>query len=329
MINSDHFIVRAAQWNDLEGVTDLIRAVLTADGDAMSAVTVSELEREWKTEGFTLETDAWVAVTQDGSIIGFEEFNHRHANAYFNGDGYVHPEFRGLGIGTALLRKVEERAHVEMQLAEPDLRVYIRNGMSGADQSAREIHESEGYKLIRHHWMMEINLTQAPNINPFPVGIELRPFEKETQAHLVFQAEDEAFRDHWGHVPGHFENWKLRKLGREEFDPTLWHIAWDGDQIAGHAQTRYRNGIGWVGNLAVRRPWRKRGLGQALLLRSFNEFYKRGMPRIGLGVDAANPTGATRLYQKAGMQIAVEDVIYEKELRPGRELKIPESGERS
>jgi len=321
MINTDHFIVRAAQWNDLEAVTDLIREVLTADGDAMSAVTVSELEREWKTEGFTLETDAWVAVTQDGRIVGCEEFNHRHAHAYFSGDGYVHPEFRGLGIGTALLRMVIERACKEMELAEPDLRVYIRNGMSGADQSAREIHESEGYKPLRYHWMMEINLTETPKVLPFPVGIELRPFEKVTQAHLVFQAEDEAFRDHWSHVPGHFGNWKLRKLGREEFDPALWHIAWDGDQIAGYSQTRYRNGIGWVGNLGVRQPWRRRGLGEALLLHSFNEFYKRGMNRIGLGVDASNPTGATRLYQKVGMHIAVEDVIYEKELRPGRELE--------
>jgi len=324
MINLEHFTVRPAQWNDLEAVTNLIREVLTADGDAMSAVTSAELEREWKTEGFTLETDAWVAVTHDGRIVGFEEFNHRHAHAYFNGDGYVHPGFRGLGIGTSLLSMVTERASQEMDLAEPDLRVYIRNGMSGADKSAGEIHESEGYKPVRYHWMMEIDLTEAPKILPFPAGIELRPFEKDTQAYLVFQAEDEAFHDHWGHTPGNFDNWRLRKLGREEFDPSLWHIAWDGDQIAGYAQTRYRNGIGWVGNLGVRRPWRKRGLGEALLLHSFNEFHKRGMLRIGLGVDASNPTGATRLYQKVGMHIAVEDVIYEKELRPGTERGVQE-----
>jgi len=202
--------------------------------------------------------------------------------------------------------------------------VYIINGMSAADKAAREIHEGEGYKLIRHHWMMEANLTAAPKVVPFPAGIELRPFVKDTQAQLVFQAEDEAFQDHWGHVPGSFNNWKLRKIEHEEFDPALWHIAWDGDQIAGYAQTRYRNGVGWVGNLGVRRPWRKRGLGEALLLHAFNEFYKRGTQTIGLGVDASSPTGATRLYQKVGMHIAVEDVFYEKELRPGRKLEIQE-----
>ena len=117
-------------------------------------------------------------------------------------------------------------------------------------------------------------------------------------------------------------NWKLRKLEREEFDASLWHIAWDGDQIAGHAQTRFRNGVGWIGNLGVRRPWRKRGLGEALLLHAFNEFYKRGMPKIGLSVDASNPTGATRLYQKVGMKVAVEHVLYEKELRPGKDMEV-------
>ncbi|MGE5251406.1 MAG: GNAT family N-acetyltransferase, partial [Bacteroidota bacterium] len=107
----------------------------------------------------------------------------------------------------------------------------------------------------------------------------------------------------------------------EEFDPSLWHIAWDGDQVAGYSLCRFRSGIGWVGTLGVRRPWRKRGLGMALLQHSFGEFHRRGMKTVSLGVDAANPTGARRLYQKAGMQIAAQYVIYEKEYRPGREFE--------
>jgi len=323
-MDTNNLKLRTAQWSDLNAVVDLVRDVLTADGDAVSAVTPGELEREWQAEGFMLETDVFLVTTPDGRVVGYEEFVNRHAHAALQGDGYVHPDFRGLGIGTALLQALEERACKEMELAERHLRVYIINGMSAADKSAREIHESEGYKLIRHHWMMEANLTEAPKVIPFPAGIELRPFIKETQGYLMFQTEDESFRDHWGHVPGNFNNWKLRKIEREEFDPMLWHVAWDDDQIAGYAQTRYRNGVGWIGNLGVRRPWRKRGLGEALLLHAFSEFYKRGMHTIGLGVDASNPTGATRLYQKVGMQIAVEDVLYEKELRPGREVVIEE-----
>ena len=79
-------------------------------------------------------------------------------------------------------------------------------------------------------------------------------------------------------------------------------------------------GIGWIRTLGVRRPWRQRGLGEAILLHSFGEFYKRSKTTIGLGVDAQNPTGATRLYQKVGMFAASEFVTYEKELRSGRNV---------
>jgi len=313
--------LRPAQWADLHAVAKLIYNVCEADGDATVAVTPEELEREWKNPGFVLEKDAWVVETSDGRIVGYEEFSNRYAHASLVGDGYVHHDFMGRGIGTAMMRALEARAREEMKLANPDLRVFIRNGISIGDKVAREMHENEGYQTIRFSWRMEITLDDMPSTPMFPAGIELRPFVLDQHDHAVFEAHEEAFSDHWGHTPGTYENWQHRTTSREDFDPSLWYIAWDGDQVAGYSLCRYRNGIGWVGTLGVRRPWRKRGLGEALLLHSFAEFYTRGQKIIGLGVDAANPTGATRLYQKAGMHVASEYVIYEKELRPGRELE--------
>jgi mycothiol synthase len=317
--------LRAARWADAEAVAKLILDVCTADGDPTVAVTTEELLREWKTEGFNLDTDAWVVETAQGQIVGFEEFNNRYAHASLNGDGYVHPDFMGRGIGTAMLRALDARALQEMKLAEPDLRAYIRNGMATKDVVGREMHEHEGYRPVRFSWRMEITLNEAPPTTPWPANIELRPFTLE-QNRQVFVAHEEAFRDHWGHTPGSFERWQHSLTGREDFDPSMWMIAWDtsaepskGGQIAGYALCRTRMGIGWVGTLGVRRAWRKQGLGLALLYHAFGEFYRRGQPVIGLGVDAANPTGATRLYQKAGMHVANEYVIYEKEFRSGRE----------
>ncbi|MBK9925560.1 MAG: GNAT family N-acetyltransferase [Anaerolineales bacterium] len=166
---------------------------------------------------------------------------------------------------------------------------------------------------------MHIDLTTPPPVVVFPDGIELRPFVREEHSLAVLAAQNEAFRDHWGSHDMTLEQLELRKFAREDFDPSLWMIAWDGDQVAGFSQNRYRMGIGWIGTLGVRRPWRKKGLGYSLLVHSFGEFYKRGTKTIGLGVDASNPTGATRLYQKAGMHAASEFVTYEKELRPGRD----------
>jgi mycothiol synthase len=312
--------LRPAQWGGLEAVAQLIYDVCEADGDVTVAVTPEELRLEWQTPGFDLERDAFVVETLDGRIVGFEEFNNRHLHATLETDGYVHPDFKGRRIGTSLLRTVEKRAYEEMSLAEPDLRVSLRSTIDGRDQASHDLHKNEGYKPLRYHWRMEINLSAPPALANFPDGIELRSFVKDEHARAVLDAQNESFRDHWGSHPISFEQWDLRKFGREDFDPTLWMIAWDGEQIAGFSQNRYRMGIGWIGTLGVRRPWRKRGLGEALLLHSFAEFYRRGTTTIGLGVDAQNPTGATRLYQKVGMRAVSEFLTYEKELRAGREI---------
>ncbi|GAB4417794.1 MAG: GNAT family N-acetyltransferase [Anaerolineales bacterium] len=319
---SPGFSLRPAKWEDAEAVTQLIYDVCASDGDTTIAVTVDELRDEWKNPGFNLETDAWVVTTQDGRIVGFEEFGNRYAHASLQGDGYVHPDFMGNGIGTAMLRALDARAREEMQLAEPGLRVFIRNGMSTGDTVACEMHENEGYKPIRYFWRMEISMDAPPPVPEWPAGIKIRPFDQETHAYQVYRAQQETFSDHWGHTPVSYQEWTHRRLEGSEYDPSLWFIAWDGDEIAGFSLCRYRMGSGWVGALGVRRPWRKRGLGLALLYHGFAEFYRRGTSIVSLGVDAASPTGATRLYKKAGMRVAAEYVTYEKELRPGKEISV-------
>jgi len=307
--------LRPAKWTDVNAVAELILDVCTKDGDPTIADTPEEIERDWKTSGFVLETDAFVVETLDGRIVGYEVFYENLAHANMDGDGYVHPDFMGRGIGTSLLRALEARARKEMELADPDLRVFIRNAMAIDDTVGCAMHENEGYKTVRFSWRMEITLDETPSVPELPEGIELRPFDM-SQDHAVYEAHEEAFSDHWGHIHGSYEEWTHHN---EDRDRSLWLIAWDGDQITGYSLNRIRNGIGWVGSLGVRRPWRKRGLGETLLQHSFAEFYKRGQNVIGLGVDAENPSGATRLYKKVGMQTAAEYVVYEKELRPGRE----------
>jgi ribosomal protein S18 acetylase RimI-like enzyme len=164
---------------------------------------------------------------------------------------------------------------------------------------------------------MEINLQDTPDTVTFPTGIELRPFVKDKHAISVWQADNEAFRDHWGSHDRTYEEWSHGKFNNQNFDPTLWMIAWDGNEVAGFSQNRFRKGIGWIGTIAVRRPWRGKGLGISLMHQTFGEFYKRGTTTVGLGVDSANLTGATGLYQRAGMEVVGEFALYEKELKAG------------
>lgn len=313
--------LRAVTPADANAVADLIYAVCEADGDTTVADTPEDLLHQWQAADFNLATDACLVETEDGRAIGFEDFRNAKDHAELEMDGYVHPDFKGRGIGTALMQWAEERAREEMKLAAPDLRVFLRGTTDGRDEDGKALFAEMGYAPVRYFWRMEITLKEEPSAPAFPAGLELRPFDKEAHASLIWQADNEAFNEHWGSHASTFEEWKFRKFERPEFDPTLWFVLWDGDQIAAFSQNRYRNGIGWVGTLGVRKPWRKQGLGLALLQHSFRDFYQRGTPTIGLGVDAANSTGATRLYQRAGMHAATEFVTFEKELRPGRSLE--------
>lgn len=193
--------LRPATWTDLEGVTQLILDVCTADGDPTIAVTSEELAREWKSEDFRLETDAWVVQTSQQPDRRLRKIINRHAHAKYSGDGYVHPDYLGRGIGTAMLQALDERALEEMKLAEPDLRVYIRNGLAIGDTYGREMHEAQGYHTIRFSWRMEINLTEAPPAPVWPKGVELRPIRPgRPRPGRLRSSQEEAFSDHWGHA---------------------------------------------------------------------------------------------------------------------------------
>ena len=313
--------LRPLKLSDSEPVAQLIHDACAADGDAILAESPEELLHEWQNPGFDVDADGFIVETEDGRIVGYGGVVNVNENAVFEILGNGHPDFKGLGIGTTLLRSVEKRARQLMEHAQPDVRIVLKTTISKNDAAGITLHENEGYRPVQYHWRMEINLKDAPPIPNFPAGIELRPFIQGEQDEAILRANNEAFREHPNHIDWSLEEWKRYRYDDPEFDPTLWMIAWDGDEIAGYSINRYRTGIGWIRTLGVRPRWRKRGLGEALLYQSFGEYYRRGMKTVGLGVNANNPTGATRLYLKVGMRAASEHITYEKELRPGRELE--------
>src|SRR5438105_1966418 len=156
--------------------------------------------------------------------------------------------------------------------------------------------EANGYRDVAHFSVMTIDLEEPPPEPEWPKGLEPRPFERE-HAHAFWAADDEAFQDDADYEPEPFEEFVARRLEGPRFDPELWTAVWDGDEIAATLiADRKRFGAGWVAGLGVRRPWRRRGLGRALLLRAFGRYYERGERRVSLNVHTENPTGATRLY---------------------------------
>ncbi|HZO75135.1 MAG TPA: GNAT family N-acetyltransferase [Ktedonobacteraceae bacterium] len=303
---------------DLEAVTDVIRSCEVAlDGTAET--TLDDIRTGWQMPGFDLTKDAWLVFSDEGKVVGLAGVEHReHARLYTGGE--VHPDYRNRGIGTYLLHLGEERARQHIPLAPSGARVTLNCGANSKDEAKIRLLEEHGFTRVRYFWRMAIEMDAAPPTPQWAEGITLRTFTPE-MTRAVYEADEEAFKDHWGHVRSPFDEWEHWTVKRKDFDPTLWFLAMDGDEIAGISlcQDEKESG-GWVHVLGVRRPWRRKGVGLALLYHSFGEFYKRDIRNVYLGVDAQSLTGATRLYERAGMHVIRQYNSYEKELRAGKEL---------
>jgi mycothiol synthase len=319
---------RPLQIEDLEQTVALFNACSQAMIGA-DEFTFESVHNEWKTPKFDLEQSTQTVFTNDGKLVGaFEIWDLDELPVLPWIFGNVHPYFEGRGIGTYLLDWAVARVQRVFERVPEEARVAMLCGTYHGYQPAHQLLEDWGMQPTRYFWRMVIDLKQRPKEPQWPSDIELRPYRHDQDAEKFYRAEDEAFQDHWGYVTESFEvgyeRWRHRSLGRTDFDPELWSIAWHDDEIAGVIRSRLKADddpeMGWVSVLAVRKPWRNRGLGLALLQHSFVDFFERGRASVGLGVDAANFTGATRLYEKAGMRTSRQFDVYEKELRAGVEM---------
>jgi mycothiol synthase len=221
----------------------------------------------------------------------------------------------------------EQRALRVVPTLPAELRFAPRVGTYREAEKPKKLFEDLGYRHIRSSYHMLIEMDAAVPEPQFPAGITLRTYNSEVDAEAIYLAMEDSFRDHFGFVEEPVEQglkrFKHFWLG-EGSDPSLLFMALDGDEVAGINLCRPHSfddpEMGWVGTLGVRRPWRKQGIGLALLRHSFNEFYGRGKRKVGLGVDAQNLTGALRLYEGAGMHVHQVFDQYEKELRAGTEI---------
>jgi ribosomal protein S18 acetylase RimI-like enzyme len=161
---------------------------------------------------------------------------------------------------------------------------------------------------------MHIDLDAAPPEPLTAEGIELRPFKRGHDEYLVWTTIQETFRDLWEHRDVPYDEWAGFVLEHAAWKPELSYVALDGELVVGAAMTLNDELGAWVQQVGVRRPWRGRGIGLALLHTVFGELYKRGVPHAGLEVDAQNPSGALRLYERAGMRVKDRFTEYRKEL---------------
>jgi mycothiol synthase len=287
---------------DAAAVTEIVVALESALYGP-SRFAMSDVEDEWS--NVDLARDARVVV-EGGRVVGYGVV--REIGDLCSVEGCVHPDAWGRGIGRLIA------TWLEAESAGRGAR-RVRNNVLETDPAAHALLERLGYVGVRVFREMRIDLTAPPPRPIWPDGLRVDAFDPDRDARAFHAAHQEAFVDHWGHTPRDFATWSQGRLDGDRFDPGLWCVVRAGEEIAaGTISTSDTYGGGFVHAVFTRRPWRRQGVGIALLHDVFGRFWARGERSIGLGVDAASATGAFRLYERAGMTPARGAVVYEKTL---------------
>ncbi len=287
------FITRRPTLSDSLAVLDLITAVdLAAYGEP--DYDLDSLLDEWS--NLALDQDAWLVQTRADQLIGYAtvtRLDHR-----FSLDLYVHPSLAPEGLVDFLLAMCEIRCMEQMgaEIRESSATLYIPHTLEGERQAV----EARGYQLIKYHFGMRIDFSSPPPEPAWPEGIRLRNAIPEQDDHRIYEFIQAAF-DWPGRTPPSFERWRELMVDASNFDPSLWFLAFHGDDLVGAVLCFDYPQYGWVRQLGVAQAWRRRGLGAALLQHIFGVFYRRGHQRVGLAVESGNPK-AFEFYERVGMK---------------------------
>jgi len=311
--------------SDYAAMVRLANERAAANGDDWN-LTVAELAADFApTAHFNPAADALLAEVE-GTLAGFWRGEWRAENdgpLIYRIEHFLHPRWRGQGIGRAALQWTEDRMRAIAATHDPARPKILQGFASHGNRYQAELLEANGYQAVRHfHLMVRPALDDIPDF-PLPEGLEVRPVRPE-HYRALWDADVEAFHDAWGVSDpdeAEYQPWLDNKIW---FQPELWQVAWDPavERVAGQVRTfidhgeneRFGRLRGYTEFISVRRPYRRRGLARALIARSLRAQRDAGMTASALHVDAESLTGAPRVYEDCGFRVQTTDTLYRKAL---------------
>jgi len=292
---------------------------------------LERLLNEYETPGFDITQCVHLIENQMGELVGLVEvWDDANPPVLPYVWISVDPGLENLGLEDHLISWAEERSRQVFDRVSPELRIAIRSHSDHKVESSRKAKLAAGFKQIRHSFRMRVEMNGPPANPILPEGISFRDYDPDQDSRTIYEVDEEVFQDHFGFIKEDpeegYQKFMHHMTGDDSYDPSLWFLAVEGEEIVGICLCR-RYGAedreaGFVSSLGVKRPWRRQGIAQALLQQAFGEYYQRGKRKVDLGVDAESLTSATDLYKKVGMFVLRQFDMYEKELRPGKDLSV-------
>lgn len=291
----EKYFLRRPVPADLQAVFDLevrcdIRDVGFPDSD------LPDLKADWSR--IDLRRDAWLAFNGRGELKGYAIvlpwFERGCRLAIYDDPG---TEETDLFLG--LLVMAENRAAAFLRerdsLPDPAIFTHIADGNS----HQKSVLEEAGYTIGKNIFTMHMDLHQPLPRAPLPAGVRVRTAVRGQDERALYALIQDAF-DWRVQESQTFEGWKDLMLRPDIFDETLWFLAEKDGELIGSCLGALHPDIAWIRDLAVRKDFRRQGIGRALLQRAFDAFKARGYQKAGLSVEAGNPN-AVDFYQKLGM----------------------------
>ena len=308
--------LRAPVIEDGPAIADM----LNEETVALTGVPVASVEwvtTAWTAPGARVDRDFGVITDSRGAIAGYFMIDFEPPQSTMTVIGAVALSHHNRGIGSAIIQEVERRGR-DRAAGRKD--ITLRMGVLAGEPRVAALLTAHGFREVRVFWSMSLRFDGPPPPPADVPGIDVRTFVPG-QEREVYVCAAAAFEDHWGDGFPSEQSWLHRTVyASDTFDPELWYLAWESERLVGlllaAADSEEDPELGYVAWLGVRREARGRGLGEALLRRSFVKFHELGKLGAQLVVDSESSTGANRLYERVGMTAQPRFANWDRSLLP-------------
>jgi mycothiol synthase len=262
-------------------------------------------------------------VTMHGHVIGYNQVMWRWTEVtgvrVYLHLGFLLPEWRGKGIGTAMLAWAQDRIRTLAAQEQADDHATFATNVSSTEHEAASLIRNAQYQDVRR--LSDMLLAPVPQfaMQSLPTGVDKR---KVTPAHYraIYQAMKDAYAEIWTSTPesdADYTEFLAKNVHQPSFDSALWHVAWHDEQVVGLVISLVSGEVGHIAEVEVRRAWQRRGIARSLLQSALATFHARGITEARLYTDAANGQGARSLYASFGFQEKKQHIFYRKLLAAG------------